>query len=191
MNRVKLLLACLCLLTSTMASAGVVYTWRTTVSTPDMRSLNGFIELSDAAVAAGHVSYQAPSCDPWPCSLSDPASPIMRFGFKVNQDRPSALAINLIEGSGYDFPMPAFNADFDIAAGRLVNLRLFVNTMSSTLQLGGDVIEWFSSDADNCYFGCSGAEGQFVAADVAEPRALALFVLALAAAALAGRRRQA
>lgn len=186
MVRVKLLLACLCLTASAMAPAGVVYTWRSAAAAPDMRSVAGLIELSDAAAASSHVSYQAPSCDPWPCGLADPASPIQRFAFMVNGDAPSALAIDLAAGTGYGFPTPAFDAEFDVGAGRLSNLSLFVNTLISTLRIGAGVVDLFSSDADNCYWGCSGAEGQFVAADVPEPGSLALFALACLAAGLAG-----
>lgn len=182
MNPIKLLLAGLCLMVSTLASASVVYSWSTTAATSDMRSISGFIELSDAAVASGHVSYQAPSCDPWPCSLADPASPILRFAFKVNHHTTSALDINLLAGTGYDFPQPSFNVDFDVGAGRLANLSLFVNTINSTLRIDGDLIQWFSSDADNCYFGCAGAQGGFRAADVAEPGTLALLFMACLAA---------
>jgi hypothetical protein len=181
MNRVKLLLASVCLLASSMASAGVMYTWSTLATAPGMRSLSGFIELSDAAAASGHVSYRAPSCDPWPCSLADPASPILRFAFEVNAHTKSALDIDLVAGTGYDFGMPSFDAEFDHGAGRIANLALFVNTLTSTLRIGGDAIEWFSSDADNCYFGCAGAQGRFAAADVPEPGSLALLALALLA----------
>lgn len=179
MNRVKLLLASLCLMASTMASAGVVYHWRSSATTPDMRTVSGLIELSDAAVASGHVSYRAPACDPWPCSLADPASPILRFSFEVNAHMQSALDIDLLAGTGYGFPMPSFDADFDVGAGRIGNLNLFVNSINSTVRIGDDVIAWFSSDADNCYFGCSGAQGQFVAADIPEPATPALCALAL------------
>lgn len=182
MNHLKLLLASLCLMASTMASAGVMYTWTTSAATPDMRSISGFIELSDAAVASGHVSYQAPWCDPWPCSLADPASPILRFAFNVNHHASSALTIDLLAGTGYDFAQPSFNAEFDVGAGRLANLSLFVNTINSTLRIGDDLIQWFSSDADNCYFGCAGAQGEFVAADVPEPGSLALLFMACLAA---------
>lgn len=189
MFRLKILLATLCLMASTMASAGVIYTWRTAAATPDMRSMSGFIELSDEAAASGHVRYQAPSCDPWPCSLADPASPILRFGFEVNTHIPSALALDLVAGTGYDFGMPSFDADFDVGAGRIANLSLFVNTLTSTLRIGGDAIEWFSSDADNCYFGCAGAQGRFVTADIPEPGSMALFALALLAGLTAPGRR--
>lgn len=187
MTKVKLLLACLCLIVSSMASAGVLYQWRSSATTPDMRSISGLIELSDAAAASLHVSYQAPSCDPWPCSLADPASPIQRFAFMVNVDEASSLAIDLLAGTGYGFPTPAFDAEFDVGAGRLSNLSLFVNTLISTLRISADLVELFTSDADNCYWGCSGAQGQFAAAQVPEPGSLALFALACIAAALAGR----
>ncbi len=188
MNRLKILLASLCLMASTVASAGVVYHWRSSATTPDMRSMSGLIELSDAAAAGGHVSYRAPMCDPWPCSLADPASPILRFAFEVNAHTPSALDIDLMAGTGYDFGMPSFDAEFDVGAGRIANLALFVNTLTSTLRIGGDVIEWFSSDADNCYFGCVGAQGRFVAAEVPVPGSLALLALGmLAGLAASGR----
>jgi hypothetical protein len=187
MKRVKILFACLCLAASTMASAGVVYTWRTTSTNLDMFSMSGFIELSDAAAASSRVSYRAPSCDMFPCDLSDAASPILRFGFKVNESVPSALDIDLVAGTGYNFPTPAFDADFDIGAGGLSGVRLFINTMNSTLRINGNLIEWFSSDADACHWGCSGAEGQFLGAEVPEPATLALFALALLGAGMAAR----
>lgn len=185
MNRVKLLLAGLFLMVPMLASASVVYTWSTIATTPDLRSLSGFIELSDAAAASGHVSYRAPSCDPWPCSLADPASPILRFAFEVNAHSLSALDIDVIAGSGYGFGMPSFDAQFDVGAGRIANLTLFVNTLTSTLRIGGSVIEWFSSDTNNCYFGCAGAQGQFLAAEVPEPGSWALLALAVLAALMA------
>jgi hypothetical protein len=181
MKLAKLLLAGLCLMASTLASAGVVYTWHTSAASADMRSLRGFIELDAAAAASGHVSYRAPVCDPWPCDLADPASPILRFAFAVNNDAPSALAIDMLDGTGYGFAMPSFDAEFDVAAGRISNLSLFVNTVNSTLRINADVIAWFSSDAANCYLGCAGAQGQFVA-DVPEPGAPALLLLACLAA---------
>lgn len=189
MSPLKNLLACLCLMLSTAASAGVVYTWRTTAATSELRTITGFIELSDAAAATPHVSYQAPECSSWPCNLADPDSPILRFAFKVNDHRLSELDIDLVAGTGYIISNPSFDADFDIVAGRLANLSLFINTFTTTLQIGGDVIEWFSSDYGICPAGCSGARGQFVMADVPEPGSLALLVLACLGAGLASLRR--
>lgn len=154
-----------------------------------MRSLHGFIELDAAAAASGHVSYRAPVCDPWPCDLADPASPILRFAFAVNNDAPSALAIDMLDGTGYGFAMPSFDADSDVGAGSISNLRLFVNTVNSTLRINADVIAWLSSDAANCYFGCAGAQGQFVA-DVPERAGAGAAGLPCRAGRTAGRHRR-
>jgi hypothetical protein len=188
MKRLKLLLACVCLTVSTLASAGVVYTWRTGALSPSIYSVTGFIELSEAAAAAGHVSYTAPSCQPWPCDLADPASPILRFGFNVNNYPLSALDIDLVAGTGYDIETPSFDAEFDIVNGHLTNLSLFVNTFVSTLRIHGDTVTWFSSDTDNCYFPCEGARGQFVEVGITEPAPLALIGLAGVGAMAAARR---
>lgn len=186
MKRVKILLAGLCLMASGLASAGVVYTWNTTATSASMHSVSGFIELS--AGAAGHVSYHARACADWPCDLSDPASPILRFGYMVNNDPASALAIDLVAGTGFDIPAPKFDAEFLIAAGRLSQLSLYINTFRTTLRIGGDSVDWFSSDADNCLHGCSGAQGQFAQSDVPEPASLALFGLACLGAGVAHRK---
>lgn len=92
-------------------------------------------------------------------------------------------------GAGYIISNPSFDADFDIAAGRLAKLSLFINTYTTTLRIGGGDIEWFSSDDGICPWSCSGARGQFAAADVPESGSLGLLVLACLGAGLASLRR--
>lgn len=189
MNRLKCLLACLCLAASSLASAGVIYTWRTTALSPTITSATGFIELTEAAVASGRVSYTAPFCDEFPCDLSDPDSPILRFGFMVNNHTSSAINIDLIAGTGYNLSNPSFDAGIILVDGQITGIGLYINTLDSTLWIGGDSIISFSSDADNCHTPCMGAEGQFVRADIPEPAPLALLGLAGLGAALARRRQ--
>ena len=181
MNRLQQLkwaLACLCLTVSTLASASVVYTWRTIALSPSISSVSAYLELTDAAVAAGHVSFTAPYCAPWPCDMAVPDSPILRFVFDVNNYPLSAVDIDPVAGTGYGLSGAAFTAEFEIVDGRLAQLDIFVNTLVQTLRLGGDTIVWFSSDTENCYSVCSGARGEFVEATIAEPATLLLCALA-------------
>jgi hypothetical protein len=190
MKRIKTLLATALLAATGLANAGVVYTWQTTATSSSIYSATGFIELSDAAVASGVVNYAARGCADYPCDLSDPGSPILRFGFNVNYGVHSALDINPVTGEGYHFESPTFDVALRIVGNTLVIDQLDVNTMFATLWLSGTRINRFSSDTDICLTGCDGAEGRFVANQVPEPATLALFGLGIGGAVLARRRRR-
>jgi len=177
MTRLKLLLASLCMTVSTMASASVVYTWQSTSVTNELSSMTGYIELADWAV--DHVAYQAVQCADWPCDQADAGSPILRFVMRFNNIDLGTLNLDPVAGTGYDMPTPAFDATFDVVGNTLANFSLFINTFETTLQVDGDFITRYSSDAPNCQWVCSGGTGAFVrAAKVPEPGSLALLALA-------------
>jgi hypothetical protein len=177
MNRIKLLLAGACLTASSFASAGVIYNWTMTSASPEIRDITGFIELSDAAT--GDVSYHVPACNSTPCNFADPDAPVQRLGLRFNHLFQGAVELDVTTGEGYVIDFPHFDIDFTIQGNRLANLNLFLNTYFVTLQIADGQIAYYSSDSDNCYFGCTGGSGEFLrAAPVPEPGSLALLALA-------------
>lgn len=193
------------LLISSLASANVIYEWKTLSTSSTIWSAAGRIEITDAAWQASHGSYQvpplaydsSPGCQGSCINYADPASPIVSFFFTINQPdlfSPYGIDVNIHNGTGLLYPIANWlNADFSIIADKM-NLSLHVNTQESDMQLTDNLVTGFASDAP--YFGyecsvtpgCSGAVGQWV--QVPEPASGALLgVGLLGIAGLRARRR--
>lgn len=163
MNKLRALLLCAGLVAPVFASAGVIYEWRTASTSSSIYAVTGFIELSDAAVQSGHVSYVFSSpCGGVPgCDYADHASPIIRFSFMVNH---YPIALDLHGGTGFLFGPDAgwFNAAFDVGAWKLGPMALYANDSQSHVKLDGALISDANSDMLGCpEGGCNGATGGF------------------------------
>lgn len=188
MNKLRALLLCAGLLGPGFAHAGVIYEWRTASTSPSIHAVTGFIELSEAAVQAGNVSYafSNPCGGVAGCDYSDPASPIIRFSLMVN-DNP--IGIDFHAGTGFSgYPEASwFHAVFAVGPGALGALNLYAYDGQSHVRLDGDLISDANSDMLGCPLeGCSGATGGFFR--VPEPASAGLFCAGLLA--LAGLRRR-
>ncbi len=196
---------------SAIASANVIYKWETLSTSDTIHSATGLIEITDDAWNAGQGSYTAPPH----CYLSDtctsdgygdPLSPIVRFYFAVNTTTPtwSDIDLNLVQGSGLEYPLDEwFNASFTIT-GSMMNLSVLANTNITSMRMVDNAITDFSSDsydfgADCALAGvCSGATGQWVQVQVPasvpvqvpEPAIAGLFGIGLLGFATARRRKR-
>lgn len=181
---------------SGMASAGVVYQWQTTATSPTISSAVGRIEISRQAQAARGGSYSAPpNCQMYDpdCTYGDPGSPVLKFAFRANaaEPTPADIDFDLVRGTGAHIPVSDwFIADFTIS-GRILTLNAYADTGATTLFMDSNMVSWFSSDSPyfgtDCEYDCSGASGQWV--QVPEPGPMALLGIGAMAALLTRRRR--
>lgn len=163
MNKLRALLLSACLAAPACASAGVVYEWRTFTTSSSIYQVVGSIELSDAAVQSGRVDYTfVDSCGAvGGCSYADPASPLMRFTFKVNH---LPIDIDIRHGTGFRFGPGAgwLKASFDVGMYSLGPLTLSANDSESYVQIDGALITDANGDMLGCPDGgCNGATGGF------------------------------
>lgn len=191
--------ACFLWALSGIASAGVVYEWRTTTTSPTIYSAIGRIEITSEAQAAKGGSYSAPpNCQMYEpdCNYGDPGSPIMRFAFRANSSAPTPADIDfdLLHGTGAHVPAADwFMADFTIS-GTILTLNTYADTGATTLFMENNLISSFSSDwpyfGNDCEYNCNGASGQWVQVDLPEPGPVGLLGIGLVAALVASARRR-
>lgn len=181
MKRIKLAALVFGLVLSQSAFASVIYSWKTTAYSPTITSLEGTIEITDAAAQSGlQTSFRMPlECSYMGCT--GVTSPILSFHFAVN-----GQAIDLLSSeAGLRFVRDsAFDASFLVAGDRL-NLNMFFSNTESDIRIGDSVS--FNTDRPGpCETSgvCLGATGEFV--QVPEPGSMLLMGLGLMFAAYRG-----
>lgn len=199
---------CFGLIISTLASANVIYQWKTLSTSSTIWSAAGRIEITDAAWHAQHITYAvpglvydtSPDCHGLCINYADPTSPIVSFFFTINQisnNSSHGIDVNIHQGTGLLSPIENWLfTDFAIT-GHKMDLSLYVNTQESDMELMHNTVTRFGSDAP--YYGqacsgaapwpgCSGATGEWLR--VPEPASSGLIAFGLIGIAGLGIRRR-
>lgn len=196
--------ACLSLL-SAEASANVVYHWETLTTSSTIAAFSAEFVITNKAFANGSLyfkpswgcNYNNDPFEPRPTCRADPTNPFVSFSAFIDEaNQPpdpwggSTISVNQHTGMGWLYPVPPF-IDVTFHAREIFSGSFNINDGESAVSMTGSNGIWtitnYSSDAGTCFFHCSGATGRFVR--VPEPNTLALFLPAVAAFALARRRR--
>lgn len=177
MKRIKFAALVLGFVISQSAFASAIFSWKTTSYSPTIASIEGMIEITDAAAQSGvRTDYSMPGgCSFAGCT--DPLSPILSFHFAVNGQ---AMDLFSTEAGLKFFRDSIFSANFLVEGDRL-DLRLYFNNSESDVSLSDSVA--FNTDRPGpCSTTgvCRGATGEFVR--IPEPGSMLLVALGLALA---------
>lgn len=181
MKLVKIAVLVIGVVISQGAFASAIFLWKTSSLSETITSLEGEVELTDAAVANGAVSYSKNCYE----GCTDALSPIRSFNFSVNGQ---ALDLHSNAGGLQFSAWSIFSANFLVEDNRLTNFSLYYNNSESDVLIGSVVA--FNTDRGGLCFHtgvCTGATGEFVR--VPEPGSIALMGLGVVLAIHRRRKR--
>lgn len=186
MKIISTVILCFLMSFTDSASAGALYRWHMTESSPTVFKAGGILELSGFDGSPNIIDEH---CHDDPCSWANPSSSIRRFQFWTNDSgRGQGTNINFITGDGIEIWDPKVIISFSTTGRRIYDFSIELWTFDTNMLMEGGKLIYLSSDWAGCAMHCEGSSGYFQ--QVPEPGTLALFGFGAMALALGQRRRK-